>query len=159
MRTTARTLAPLIATGLVLTAPLAPALASSAPAPGRVRRHPSPPNWADHGRDARTLVANADAAMYGAKREGRGYERFVDRFHKNARAWVAGKPKAVRSRRPHRKRNVGIHMRRRGRSSRPRHGAHFTGAARHDLGRVVADASPLPRGDTHGRRPGARSAA
>jgi diguanylate cyclase (GGDEF)-like protein len=42
--------------------------------------------YPDHGQDAETLIANADAAMYGAKREGRGHERLFDRVPKHTEA-------------------------------------------------------------------------
>lgn len=42
--------------------------------------------YPDHGQDAATLIANADAAMYGAKREGHGHDRLFDRVPKDAKA-------------------------------------------------------------------------
>ena len=42
--------------------------------------------YPDHGQDAETLIANADAAMYGAKREGRGHERLFGRVSKHTGA-------------------------------------------------------------------------
>ena len=56
--------------------------------------------YPDHGQDARTLVANADAAMYWClKREGHGHDLLFDwNSRRTRRPLVAGKPKAARSR-------------------------------------------------------------